>query len=84
MHRGYLIASTFIAAAVAVIFSVAACAGGSDQPAASPLSRWQAGTNYTLLEKPQPVSVAPRKVLVTEVFWYGCPHCNALDPTLEA
>jgi thiol:disulfide interchange protein DsbA len=63
---------------------VTACAGGSDKPTDSPLSRWHAGTNYTLLEKPQPVSVAPGKVLVTEVFWYGCPHCNALDPTLEA
>ena len=84
MRRGYLIASTFAAAAAAVIFSVAACAGGSDTPAESPLARWQAGTNYTLLEKPQPVKVARGKVLVTEVFWYGCPHCNALDPTLEA
>jgi thiol:disulfide interchange protein DsbA len=84
MHRGYLITSTFIAAAAAVIFSVAACAGGSDNPAASALSRWKAGTNYTLLEKPQRVVVAPGKVLVNEVFWYGCGHCNALDPTLEA
>jgi|SRR6185295_1719473 len=84
MHRGYLIASTLAAAAVAVIFSVVACAGGSDSQAASALSRWQAGTNYTLLEKPQPVEVARGKVLVNEVFWYGCGHCNALDPTLEA
>jgi len=82
MHRGYLIASTFAAAAVAVIFSVAACAGGSDSPAA--LSRWQSGTNYTPLAKPQPVKVARGKVLVNEVFWYGCGHCYALDPTLEA
>jgi thiol:disulfide interchange protein DsbA len=84
MRRGYLIASTFAAAAVAVIFSVGACAGGTDKPAESPLARWQAGTNYKLLEKPQPVKVARGKVLVTEVFWYACPHCNALDPTLEA
>jgi len=82
MHRGHLIASTLAAAAVAVIFSVAACAGGSDSPPA--LSRWQAGTNYTTLAKPQPVKPARGKVLVNEVFWYGCGHCNALEPTIES
>jgi thiol:disulfide interchange protein DsbA len=24
------------------------------------------------------------KVEVVEFFWYGCPHCNALEPQLEA
>lgn len=26
----------------------------------------------------------PRRVLVEEVFWYGCSHCNAFDPVIEA
>jgi thiol:disulfide interchange protein DsbA len=25
-----------------------------------------------------------KKVEVTEFFWYSCPHCNALEPSLEA
>jgi thiol:disulfide interchange protein DsbA len=32
-----------------------------------------------------PVAVAsPGKIDVIEFFWYGCPHCNALEPMLEA
>ena len=26
----------------------------------------------------------PGKVEVVEVFWYGCPHCYALDPYIES
>jgi thiol:disulfide interchange protein DsbA len=26
---------------------------------------------------------SPGKVEVTEFFWYGCPHCYALEPSLE-
>jgi thiol:disulfide interchange protein DsbA len=52
-------------------------------PPAPVASRWQEGVNYTLLAPAQPTSAAPGQVEVTEVFWYGCPHCNALDPYLE-
>jgi thiol:disulfide interchange protein DsbA len=32
-----------------------------------------------------PVPMAPTgKVEVVEFFWYGCPHCNALELSLEA
>jgi thiol:disulfide interchange protein DsbA len=30
------------------------------------------------------VAVPAGKVEVVEFFWYGCPHCNALEPALEA
>ncbi len=36
-----------------------------------------------MLGRPQPTSVGPDKVEVSEVFWYGCGHCYALDPALE-
>jgi protein dithiol oxidoreductase (disulfide-forming) len=42
-----------------------------------------AGTDYTVLQSPQPVDPAG-KIEVTEFFWYGCPHCNEFDPYLEA
>lgn len=52
--------------------------------AAAALGQWQAGTNYKLLAAPQPTNVAAGKVEVNEIFWYGCGHCYALDPTLES
>lgn len=42
------------------------------------------GTHYVRLAKPAPVSVPAGKIEVVEFFWYGCPHCNALEPALEA
>lgn len=37
---------------------------------------------YQKLPSPQPTS-DPDRVEVVEVFWYGCPHCNRLQPYLE-
>ena len=42
------------------------------------------GTHYVRLGQPLPVSVPAGKVEVVEFFWYGCPHCNAFEPALEA
>jgi thiol:disulfide interchange protein DsbA len=81
MNRGWIIASVIIAAAAAAALSVRACAA---PVTSSSLERWQAGVNYTLLEKPQAPTVARGKVEVSEVFWYGCGHCYKLDPTLES
>ena len=47
------------------------------------LAKWKAGTNYQLLAAPQPTNVPAGKIEVSEVFWYGCGHCYALDPALE-
>lgn len=56
---------------------VAASAGASP---ANPV----AGTDYRVLDNPQPTdSNLGKKVEVTEFFWYSCPHCNALEPALE-
>ena len=42
------------------------------------------GTHYTKLAQPVAVSVPAGKIEVVEFFSYGCPHCFALEPTLEA
>jgi len=42
------------------------------------------GTHYTKLAQPAPVSAPAGKIEVVEFFSYGCPHCFALEPTLEA
>jgi thiol:disulfide interchange protein DsbA len=39
---------------------------------------------YTELKPPQPIDVPDKKIEVVEFFWYGCPHCYALEPQLEA
>jgi len=91
MNRGFLIACALMAAAAAATLSVRACAEQPLKPsspnaapaAAASLSQWQAGTNYTVLPNPKPPG-AQGKVVVNEIFWYGCGHCYALDPLLAS
>lgn len=45
--------------------------------------RFELGVHYLRLSPTQPTSSNPDQVEVCEVFWYGCPHCNALDPMIE-
>lgn len=94
MIRASIFASALAAAAMACVFSLNACArtpapDASIRLAAAPamaaaIGDWQVGTNYTLLEQPQTPGAAKGKVEVNEIFWYGCSHCYALDPTLES
>jgi thiol:disulfide interchange protein DsbA len=41
------------------------------------------GKEYKALAKPQPVAVAGKQEVI-EFFWYGCPHCFAVEPVVEA
>jgi protein dithiol oxidoreductase (disulfide-forming) len=41
------------------------------------------GVDYKLVTPPQPTEV-PDKIEVREIFWYGCPHCFAFEPYLNA
>lgn len=47
-------------------------------------SRFQQGVHYKPLVPAQPTSVSPGQVEAVEIFWYGCPHCFALDPSVES
>jgi protein dithiol oxidoreductase (disulfide-forming) len=42
------------------------------------------GTHYVRLSTPVATVAEAGKIEVIEFFWYGCPHCNAFEPTLEA
>lgn len=54
-------------------------------PAGPPTSaQFREGANYQKIVPGQPTSVAPGKVEVAEVFWYGCAHCFSLDPAIES
>jgi thiol:disulfide interchange protein DsbA len=46
-------------------------------------SKYVDGKHYKAVREPQ-VPVDPKRVEVAEFFWYGCPHCYAFDPTIEA
>lgn len=45
-------------------------------------AEFEAGKNYTELNQAVPVS-QPGKIEVVELFWYGCPHCYAFEPTIN-
>lgn len=59
--------------------AVALSTGG----AARAQSEFVEGTQYVKLSQPGPVP-ADGKIEVVEFFWYGCPHCHAFEPALEA
>ncbi len=40
------------------------------------------GIDYTTLENPLPMGDGD-KIEVLEMFWYSCPHCYHLEPTME-
>ena len=42
------------------------------------------GRNYVRLTQPVPVGAAADKIEVIDFFWYGCPHCAAFEPELDA
>ena len=57
--------------------------------AASAMPSWaqggpQEGQQYRTLKPRVPTTAGEKKIEVIEFFWFGCPHCNAIDPSLEA
>ncbi len=43
-----------------------------------------AGEDYRVLDTPVKTDVDQGQIEVTEVFWYGCPHCYNLEEPLNA
>jgi thiol:disulfide interchange protein DsbA len=82
MKRAYWFTAAIVVASLGGASILNACARDA-APAAKAMEKWTPGLNYTQLPSPQPTGVKPGKVEVLEVFWYGCGHCYALDPTLE-
>ncbi len=68
-------------------FSLQLAAAGVAMPFARQALAQQApfaeGRDYIRLAQPAPTST-PGKIDVLEFFWYGCPHCNAFQPAVEA
>jgi thiol:disulfide interchange protein DsbA len=54
-------------------------AGFADAPA-----NFVEGTNYVPVTPAQKTDVKPGQIEVIEFYWYGCPHCFALEPFVQA
>ena len=68
--------------ASAFLFSASAQAAAPEP--AKPAPAFRANVNYQPVFPAQPTSVPPGQIEVVDFFWYGCPHCNALEPYLES
>lgn len=64
----------------ALFLSLAAVAGLAFAQAAP--QQWVEGKNYFAIPNPQPTS-QPDKVVVAEVFSFGCPACNQFEPYID-
>jgi len=53
-------------------------------PSASAQGAPVEGRHYVRLTQPLPINVPPGKIEVIEFFWFGCPHCAAFEPELDA
>jgi thiol:disulfide interchange protein DsbA len=52
--------------------------------ASADMSNFTEGVNYVAVTPAQQTDVKPGQVEVIEFYWYGCPHCFALEPYIEA
>jgi thiol:disulfide interchange protein DsbA len=50
--------------------------------AASAQTAFLADTDYQVIS-PAVKTTQPDKVVVTEIFWYGCPHCFRFEPYVD-
>ena len=46
-------------------------------------AQYTEGQQYHIISTPIPTQAPEGKVEVTEIFWYGCPHCYHLEPTVN-
>jgi thiol:disulfide interchange protein DsbA len=55
----------------------------ADTDSATTSYKYKEGTNYQRMVPSQPTVGGADKVEVAEFFWYGCPHCYDLEPTIN-
>ncbi|MDD3764480.1 MAG: thiol:disulfide interchange protein DsbA/DsbL [Nevskiales bacterium] len=63
--------------AAALSLTALACSAGDTA------SAYTEGKHYKEVRNVQ-APTDPKRIEVDEFFWYGCPHCFAFDPTIEA
>jgi protein dithiol oxidoreductase (disulfide-forming) len=75
MRYSKILIPAFIAICAWSVASIASATGVRD---------FTPGISYVSVSPSQPTTVKPGQIEVIEFFWYGCPHCFALEPYLEA
>jgi thiol:disulfide interchange protein DsbA len=66
--------------------AIGAATAATTLPALTPAmaqGAFEADKDFRVVNPPQPTN-AGGKIEVVEFFWYGCPHCFAFEPTLNA
>ncbi|WML91912.1 thiol:disulfide interchange protein DsbA/DsbL [Thiothrix lacustris] len=63
---------------MAALFALTGCI-----PESSQAEEFKEGTQYVTISPAIPTEVPAGKVEVTELFWYGCPHCYEMEPTIN-
>ncbi|SDZ73138.1 thiol:disulfide interchange protein DsbA [Thiothrix caldifontis] len=63
---------------MAALFALTGCI-----PEASQAQDFKEGTHYVTLSPTIPTQAPAGKVEVIDLFWYGCPHCYSLEPTID-
>ena len=76
--RGWLGVGRLASVAVLAILALVVFAPANAQQSPARLNY-----EYQLIVPPQPTPAAER-IEVIEFFWYGCPYCNQLQPSLQA
>lgn len=64
---------------LAMVFSFSAMA----ETAIPGIKGAKAGVHYELINPAQPTTAPAGKVEITEMFWYGCPHCFRFEPYVK-
>ena len=67
---------------ITVSLTASLLAFGSSTLAAT--HNFKQGVNYVAVSPAQPTTVGPDQIEVIEFFWYGCPHCFAYEPYVDA
>ena len=68
---------------LAAVASTVAATTPTASAAAVSGTQWQDGVNYNRMVPAQPTNVPAGQVEVLEFFWYACPHCFALEPSVQ-
>jgi thiol:disulfide interchange protein DsbA len=62
---------------------IAAASAPVTELAQADSEEFRAGVDYEMLSPAQPTTAEGSQIEVTEMFWYGCPHCYAFEPFIE-
>jgi len=71
-----------VALLLTTLLVTSACSAAENAAPAASQRQWVAGSDYLVLDPPQPTSTGG-KIEVVEVFSYACPHCAHFQPYVD-